>query len=529
MATSTEATLKQNLHFETLLSQISTSFINLKLWQIDKGILRTIEQLGVFMKVDRVYVMLFSEDKITITEQYTWAAAGTTNTGPRYQAVPAQDFPWFLGQIAKGDPVYIEDMSDLPEVGRREIGPIMELESVQASISVPIVFEGETLGFIAFDDCRSPRDWPLSLVGRLRLVGEIFANALSRRRNEEALQRAYQEIATLKDRLQAENNYLREELKAEKNFEDIVGSNNGLKLVMHQIEQVAPTDSTVLILGETGTGKELLARAVHQLSSRRDAPLIKLNCAALPSSLIESELFGHEKGAFTGALTKRIGRFELAHKGTLFLDEIGEMPVELQVKLLRVLQEGEFERIGNPETVKVNVRIIAATNRDLKEEIVQGRFRSDLYYRLCVFPIQVPPLRNRREDIPDLVTFFAGKSARKIGKEQPTISKKAIQKLQAYSWPGNIRELENVIERALILHSGGLLRLDHEVFKYLQQSSFEATTTVEQTLEAVERQHIIQTLDACRWKIEGPNGAATILDIHPSTLRSRLKKLGITK
>ena len=528
MATTPEATLKQNLHFETLLSEISTSFIKLKLWQIDKGIQKTLEQLGIFMRVDRVYVMLFSEDGSTISEKYTWVTAGTTDTNAGFQEIPATDFPWFLGQIAKGDPVSIEDMIDLPSVGQQEIGPLLQANQVQAAIAVPIIFEEEVLGFIAFDDCQSARDWPLALVNRLRLVGEILANALSRRKNEEALNKAYQEIALLKDQLQAENTYLRAELQAEKNTGNIVGSKRGLKQVMYQIQQVAPTDSTVLILGETGTGKELLAQAVHEQSARKNAPLIKLNCAALPSTLIESELFGHEKGAFTGALTKRIGRFELAHKGTLFLDEIGEMPIELQVKLLRVLQEGELERIGNPETIKVDVRIIAATNRDLKTEIAEGRFRSDLYYRLCVFPIQVPPLRNRKADLPELVEYFAEKSAKKIGKAKPSIPSAVIQKLQTYPWPGNIRELENAIERAMILHRGTTLQLAEDVFEHIGVDPAEKASE-EQSLAAVERQHIQATLQACHWKIEGADGAAMVLGLHPSTLRSRIKKLGIRK
>ena len=524
----TERSLKESLQFETLLSQISTNFITLKLWQIDKGIQRAIKLLGVFMKVDRVYIMLFSEDKTTFSETYSWAAQGVINTGAKYQSVPTKNFPWYFSTITNGHTICIEDEVDLPEEGRKEIGPLLEAENTKAFISVPITFEDDTLGFIAFDDCHSSREWPRSMVNRLRLVGEIFANALSRKRNEEALQDAYQEIAILKDRLQAENTYLREEVKANSNYEKIIGSKNGLKQVIHKIEQVAPTDSTVLILGETGTGKELLARAIHDLSNRKNAPLIKLNCAALPATLIESELFGHEKGAFTGALTKRIGRFELADKGTLFLDEIGEMPLELQVKLLRVLQEGELERIGNPKTIKVNVRIIAATNRNLQEEISKKQFRSDLYYRLCVFPIRVPALRKRKEDMLDLVQFFLQKSAKKIGKAIPAITNSTIQKLQSYDWPGNVRELENVIERALILNTGKTLQINDASFEFVHTYSTNLTPEA-QTLEAVERKHIIQTLEACQWKVEGPNGASTILDIHPSTLRSRMKKLAISR
>lgn len=524
----TEKTLTESLQFEALLSQISTDFITLKLWQIDKGIRKAIELLGDFMKVDRVYIMLFSEDKSTISETYSWSARGVTDTGPKYQSIPTKNFPWFLSQINNGLSVCIEDEEDLPIEGQKEIGPLMKAENIKAIISVPIIFEEDVLGFIAFDDCTKSRVWPHSMAKRLRLVGEIFANAISRKKNEEALQSAYQEISILKDRLQAENTYLREEVKASKNFDNIIGSRKGLKQVMHQIEQVAPMDSTVLLLGETGTGKELLARAIHDLSARKEAPLIKVNCAALPSTLIESELFGHEKGAFTGAIAKRIGRFELADKGTLFLDEIGELPLELQVKLLRVLQEGELERIGNPKTIKVNVRIIAATNRNLKEEINKNRFRSDLYYRLCVFPVQVLPLRKRKEDIPDLVQFFLKKNAQKMGKTIPSITQPTIQKLQSYSWPGNVRELENVIERALILSDGKTLPITEGLSEW-DHSTSDDSMQHEQTLEAIERQHIIRTLDSCQWKVEGPNGASTVLDIHPSTLRSRMKKLGISK
>lgn len=524
----TEKELKESLQFETLLSQISTEFITLKLWQIDKGIRNAIELLGIFMKVDRVFIWLFSEDRATISETYLWTAFGIEDSSANYQSIPVAKFPWTLEQVQKGQVLRIEDIADLTEQGKAEIEPIMRAYNTKSLISVPITFEEEMLGFIGFEECHNTRAWPLALVNRLRLVGEILANALSRKRSEEALQNAYQEIAILKDRLQAENSYLKLELKANNNYDEIIGSKKGLKEAMYQIEQVAPTDSSVLILGETGTGKELLARAIHNLSNRKNGPLIKLNCAALPSTLIESELFGHERGAFTGALAKRIGRFELANKGTLFLDEIGELPLELQVKLLRVLQEGELERVGSGKTIKLDVRVVAATNRNLKEAIQKKQFRSDLYYRICVFPIQVPPLRKRKEDIPDLVQFFLKKMAKKIGKALPRVTSEAIQKLQSYSWPGNVRELENVIERAFILNTGEALQINNGFLEFLQTVSPDLEPE-DQSLESVERKHIIQTLDACQWKIEGPNGASTILKVHPSTLRSRMKKLGISK
>ncbi|MGD8228483.1 MAG: sigma 54-interacting transcriptional regulator [Desulfobacteraceae bacterium] len=351
---------------------------------------------------------------------------------------------------------------------------------------------------------------------------ELRKEIEDRKRAEKGLQRALAEIEQLRDRLQRENIYLRDEIKLEHNFEEIIGQSDALKYVLFKVEQVAPTDATALILGETGTGKELIARAIHNASSRRDRPLVKVNCATLPSNLIESELFGHEKGAFTGAQAKQIGRFELADGGTLFLDEIGDLPLDLQVKLLRVLQDGEFERLGSSRTIKSDVRVIAATNRNLREEVRKGRFREDLWYRLNVFPITVPPLRQRKEDIPLLVKSFVNKFSMKMGKKITTIEQKEAQALQDYSWPGNVRELENVIERAVIVSQGPTLSV--EVPK-----TSESTTYGKQTLEEIEREHIIRILDAHGWRIEGKDGAAQILGLNPGTLRSRMKKLGIKR
>ena len=328
------------------------------------------------------------------------------------------------------------------------------------------------------------------------------------------------------DQLQAENAYLQYEIQLNHNFEEIVGASKSLTKVLHSVEQVASTDATVLVLGETGVGKELFVRAIHDLSSRRDRPLVKVNCAALPSTLIESELFGHERGAFTGAVSQKIGRFELAHGGTIFLDEIGELPSELQAKLLRVLQESELERIGGTRTIKVDVRVIAATNRDLIKAVWAGDFRQDLYYRLNVFPVEVPALRERRGDIRQLVTHFVQRFARKLGKEIDRIPEAVFDRLERYAWPGNVRELENVIERAIILAEGSTLRLD-EVLD--PDASVSARKVGQQTLEDVEREHIVTILDETGWKIQGKNSAAEILDLHPNTLRSRMKKLEIVR
>jgi chemotaxis protein methyltransferase CheR len=332
------------------------------------------------------------------------------------------------------------------------------------------------------------------------------------------------EIRKLKEQLETERAYLQEEIKLEYNHENIIGQSNAINYVFYKIEQIAHTDTHVLILGETGTGKELVARAIHGLSTRKGRAVVKMNCATLPSNLIESELFGHEKGAFTGAHSRRLGRFEIANGATLFLDEIGELPLELQPKLLQVIQNGEFERLGSSNTIKVDVRIIAATNRNLEEEVRKGRFREDLWYRLNVFPITVPPLRDRLQDIPLLVTYYVGKIARRLGRSVEVVPVSVMDALQQYHWPGNIRELENVIERAVINSSGPKLRLADSL-----KSPQPDLARSERTLADVERDHIVRILTQVNWKVGGKNGAAEILGLDRSTLRARMRKLKIQK
>lgn len=340
------------------------------------------------------------------------------------------------------------------------------------------------------------------------------------------LQAALFEVERLKNRLQVENVYLQEEIKLQHNFEEIISQSDAFKKVLHLVEQGASTDATILILGETGTGKELIARAVHSISSRSNRPLVKVSCAALPASLIDSELFGHEKGAFTGAFSRKPGRFELADKGTIFLDEIGDLPLALQAKLLRVLQEGEFERLGGLDTIRVDVRVIAATNRDLEGAVNAGEFREDLYYRLNVFPIFIPPLRERKEDIPLLGTHFVKKYSTKLGKKIDSIPQEVMGALQGYPWPGNIRELENIIERATILASSSTIQPD-EILEMLRNVGLRETHS--DILEDVERNHVRRVLEETDGVIEGVQGAAKRLGLHPNTLRYRIKKLGIER
>ncbi|MCG3117292.1 MAG: sigma 54-interacting transcriptional regulator [Candidatus Manganitrophus sp. SA1] len=391
-------------------------------------------------------------------------------------------------------------------------------EGLKSGCSIPLISHNRVLGTLDIaslrDDAFTEQDAEL-----LTQVGSQIAIAV-----ENAL--AYQQIEALKNKLAKEKLYLEEEIRATgHNFEEIVGESAALKRILQQVETVAPTDSTVLIQGETGTGKELIARAIHNLSGRHERTFVKMNCAAIPTGLLESELFGHERGAFTGAIAQKIGRFELAHQGTLFLDEIGDISLELQSKLLRVLQEQEFERLGSNRTIKVNVRLITATNQDLAQMVAEKHFRGDLYYRLNVFPVTLPSLRERTEDIPLLIRYFAQKYARQMNKPIETIPAEAIAALSQYHWPGNIRELENLIERSVILSQGTELRVPLGELK----GSAAASSDGNATLEAAERKHILRVLQETNWVIGGPSGAATRLGMKRTTLQSKIQRLGITR
>jgi formate hydrogenlyase transcriptional activator len=404
-------------------------------------------------------------------------------------------------------------------------------DGVRSMVIVPLVVRGQSIGALTVASA-TPQHYSAADATFLQEVANQVALATEN-------MTAYEEIAALKARLERENVYLQEEIGREHNFVEMVGSSPPLLAMLQKIEQVGPTDSTVLIAGETGTGKELVARAVHHRSARRERPLVKVNCSAISAGLVESELFGHVRGAFTGALERRIGRFELADRGTLFLDEVGDLPLETQVKLLRVLQEREFEAVGSSRTLKVDVRVIAAANRDLQEAVDGGRFRADLFYRLNVFPIEVPPLRERNSDIPQLVMFFLTRFARRFGKTISGVAPATMDRLLRYPWPGNIRELQNVIERAVILSSGPVLELGEDLLPTsahpepgLPQPfpAPEATAGVALgTMEAMERGHMLAALERTGWVVEGPKGAARILGLHPNTLRSRMAKLGITR
>jgi len=412
------------------------------------------------------------------------------------------------------EPLLTADLKDSPPF--LEHAALLK-EGIRCAISVPMTMKAKILGTLNVGS-RVPGRYGADEVSLLAAIAEQVALAI-----ENLL--AYEEIATLKARLEEENVYLQEEVRAEAAFGDVVGQSQAILDVLASVRKVAKTDSTVLVTGETGTGKELIVRAIHDLSRRKDKLLVKVNCAALPAGVIESELFGHEKGAFTGALTRKVGRFELANRGTLFLDEIGDLPLELQAKLLRVLQDGEFERVGGTQTLKVDVRLIAATNRDLERAVSEERFRADLYYRLNVFPIVIPPLRKRPQDVPRLARHFAMLYASKMGKHVGTLSADVLDRLAAHAWPGNVRELQNVIERAVILSPKGRFELGDVVAAPARGSPKQQA----RSLEDVERQHIVAVLEETGWRVSGERGAAKILGLKRTTLEARMKKLGILR
>jgi formate hydrogenlyase transcriptional activator len=432
--------------------------------------------------------------------------------------VPVQGSPTGRA-ITTRQPVFIT-RGDMEQFGS-DIARRILAEGLKSGLCLPLISHGRPLGTLVVASLQE-ENFPEKDAELLQHVANQIAIAV-----ENSL--AYGQVVDHANKLSEEKLYLQDEIRTEYNFEEIIGESPALKRVLEQLQTVAPTDSTILVLGETGTGKELIARAIHNLSARRERTLVKVNCAAIPTGLLESELFGHEKGAFTGAIAQRVGRFELAHRGTLFLDEVGDIPLELQPKLLRVLQEQEFERLGSARTIRVDVRMVAATNVDLAQKVAENQFRSDLYYRLNVFPIVIPPLRDRREDIPVLARYFAQKHARRMKKPIDSIAAKAMTALTEYHWPGNVRELENFIERAVILSRGVELEIPLAELKQRTKSAAVASSDGFATLEHAEREYIVRALGETNWVIGGPTGAAARLGMKRTTLQSRMRKLGIAR
>ena len=513
--------LEERLKFEALLAEISAHFVNLPTDQIDSDIEEAQRRICKLLDLDRSTLwQTTKQEPGTLLLTHIQHPSGSLSPPERMNGYDF--FPWITQKVLGGETVIFSKMTDIPPEAARDRENLLAY-GTKSDVIVPLsVGEGAVLGMLTFAVMHEERSWPETVVKGFRLIAQVFANALERKRIDSRLREHIREIEELKERLERENIYLKEEIGLLAEHKGIVGQSVAMKRVLRQAEQVAQTDSTVLLLGETGTGKELLARAIHGMSLRKDRPLVTVNCASLPPTLIESELFGREQGAYTGALTRMIGRFEIADGSTLFLDEIGELPLDLQSKLLRVLEDGTFERLGSTKPLHVNVRIIAATNRDIEQGVKDGKFRQDLFYRLNVFPIVIPPLRKRPEDIPLLLQAVVIEFQNKMGKEIESIPKKTMQALQSYSWPGNVRELRNMIEHAMILSKSKIL----DVHLPKQASSdIEAPGN----LQDMERMHMVAVLEKTGWRLAGKGGAAEVLGLKRTTLLSKMKKLGIKR
>jgi formate hydrogenlyase transcriptional activator len=504
------------------------------------------DRLGLLLEVNNTVVSVLDlhellkavSDSLHRLMPHEYASLSLYDAESQTLQIHALDFPVSKGLIQEGLTIPVEgsptgraiqtrqpvsiNRNDIEQFGS-DIAQRILAEGLKSALCLPLIAHGRPLGTIVVASLKEDQ-FPEKDAALLRPVANQIAIAV-----ENSL--AFRQVVERANKLSEEKLYLQDEIRTAYNFEEIIGESPALKHILQQLETVAPTDSTILIRGETGTGKELIARAIHHLSGRRERTLVKVNCAAIPTGLLESELFGHEKGAFTGAIAQRVGRFELAHRGTLFLDEVGDIPLELQPKLLRVLQEQEFERLGSTRTTRVDVRLVAATNADLTQKVADNQFRADLYYRLNVFPLTIPPLRERREDIPLLVRYFAQKYARRMKRPIETIPVKAMTALTEYHWPGNVREMENFIERAVILSRGSELQIPVAELKPrngIGTPQLAATNGFE-TLEHAEREHIVRTLGETKWVIGGPTGAASRLGMKRTTLQSRMRKLGIMR
>jgi transcriptional regulator with GAF, ATPase, and Fis domain len=512
--------LDNHLRFEKLVSRLSADFVNLAPADVETAIGDVLGEINQFFKSDFANIIVADPDTGKMRVGYQWIAPHVDSEINFLGFELDRGAPYIAQQLPRGDPLIINRISEFPDEAIHE-RVIMQNAGLKSVLFVPFQIDRKVAGAVVINRLDREVDWPPELIPTIQLLGEIIGNALARKTSDLKLKVALTEIERLKDKLEAENVLLHQEIDILSRHAEIIGESPVLKSVINQAAQVAPLDSIVLIQGETGSGKELIANLIHRESPRGQSAMVRVNCASLPPTLIEAELFGREKGAYTGALSKQMGRFELADDSTLFLDEIGELPMELQAKMLRVLQEGEFERLGSSRTLKVDVRVIAATNRDLATLVAEGNFREDLYYRLNVFPIVVPPLRDRREDIPAMVWSFVRENNETMGKSIDRISKGTMQRLQAYDWPGNVRELRNVIERSMILSRGGALDVTLGEVENEQLAS--------QTLAEVDRRHILAVVEQTGWRIRGDGGAAQILGLNPSTLESRMKKLGIKR
>ena len=516
--------LEARLEFEHFISELSASLVESAPEELDATVQQALQRLARIVGLERASLGQVRGELVVVT--HSWVDESL----PASQQVIMRELPvenlWILQQALEGHTTAISSRDELPEGAHLE-QRVWDERGLKSTIFVPGRIGNKILGAVAMDSLSKARRWSEDTIRRLALPVELLFTALARaeserarRRDQTELKAAYEEISQLKSRLEDENVYLRNEIRQRTGPSQIIGDSAAIKKMLEAAAQVAATDSTVLISGETGTGKELLARAIHTMSDRRDRTLVRISCGSLPPTLIESELFGREKGAYTGALTQQKGRFEIAHGSTILLDEIGELPMELQAKLLEVLETGSFERLGSTRTVTVDVRVIAATNRDLEKCVKEGRFREDLFFRLNVFPVHIAPLRERPGDIPLLVWSFVREFSRTMGKPIESIPEKHMARLQRYAWPGNVRELRNAIERAMIRSKSPVLEID------IPGGSPRSGAA---SLEELERNHIRKILKATGWRVRGSGGAAEILGLKPTTLDYRMKKLGIRR
>jgi transcriptional regulator with GAF, ATPase, and Fis domain len=508
---------EERLRFEMLLTELSARFVGATPESIDAEIINAQKQIVKMLGLDRSTLAQLQEpDRFVVT--HSWAVPGVEPA----RGIVIQEIPWVVtAVVVHGKEVHFARIEDLPEEAFREkefarrFGP-------RSSAIFPFKVGGKIIGAMAFGTMVCEREWTDDVLNRLRVLVEIIGSGIARTRAEEKTREALEENRRLREQLERENTYLRQEARAVRGRSGLIGDSPALRSVLAQVEKVAATNSSVLLIGETGTGKEMFATAIHELSLRGSRPMVRVSCAAIPDTLVESELFGREKGAYTGATSRQVGRFELAHGSTLFLDEVGELSLEVQAKLLRALEEKRIERLGSPTSISVDVRIIAATNRDLEKAVHEDEFRSDLFYRLNVFPIRIPALRERPEDIPVLVHSFVREFALSMGKGIEEVDKDSIEALQHYSWPGNIRELRNIVERAVIMSTGRQLQIS-------QPAGFSDEPSRSLLRVEVEREHVRSVLEMAGWRVRGKNGAAELLGVKPTTLDSIIARLGLTR
>jgi len=521
-----EVLAEQMLRLEQIISEVAADVGQAGADDLDAQINRALRQIGEATGADlSVFLRCAAKESLTVSHEWD---ADTIDKGCFVGARLADDYPWLARYLKGGEPLLLYNLDDFPSEAEFELS---EQVGIQSMVWAPFQAAHGTHGYLGLSTVNRTVQWPEGVAIQLGLMGRILSNAIDRNDMDLGMAHTLDEIEGLKEKLAAENLTLRQEIGDLYSDDEVIGKSHVFRSAIFQAQQVAATDSTVLLLGETGTGKGLIARRIHEQSGRSHRPLVTVNCAALPSTLIESELFGHEKGAFTGATTRKIGRFELADGGTIFLDEVGDLPTDLQAKLLRVLQDRQFERLGSSITKTVDVRVIAATNRDLDKLIEQGEFRADLYYRLGVFPIRAPALRERRGDIPLLLWFFVSELQHRLGKTFDTVSERTMDTLTSYDWPGNVRELQNIVERAMILSEGPKLELGswfpgNSEFK---QTPAQTREQKGETIAEIERAHITKVLESCNWKVRGKLGAAEQLGLKRTTLQSRMKKLGIKR